>query len=166
MQKGSRQMKVYYILFLCLYYTIDIQAKSFIHHDIIKTDSNLFIRSPGNLQEESFDVTYFPQQIIAVHNTPKRIHCPLAKKTSYLKYRLESSQPYQELELLIRKEPLNSIKSLLNQTPRKPFMNKVIRIYKKNVDHATWIPIATIPETDASKAFAHAMVHPDGTIHF
>lgn len=133
---------------------------------MIKTDSGLFLKLPDNLKKERFNVTYFPQQIITIQNTPKKIGCPLAKKTSYLKYRLESSSPYQELELLVRKEPLGTMKSLLNHPGNTPFMNKVVRIYKKNKEDSTWSPIATIPEKEAFTVFAHAMVHSDGTIHF
>ena len=164
--RGDREMKLYCILFLCISYTIHTQAKSFIHHPIIKTDSGLFLKLPGNLQKEIFNVTYFPQQIITVQNTPKKIGCPLAKKTSYLKYRFESSSSHQELELSVRKEPLGTMRSLLNHAGNTIFMNKDVRIYKKNEDNSTWTPIATIPEKEAFTVFAHAMVHSDGTIHF
>lgn len=160
-------MKRYYILLLCIYCTSHIQTESFIHDTMVKTDSGSFLKLPENFQQESFNVTYFPQQIITIHHTPKKIRCPLSKKTSYLKYRFESSKPYQQLELLIRKEPLGIMKSLLNHAdPRAPFFNKVVRIYKRHEENATWTPIATIPEKDALTVLTHAMVYPDGTIHF
>lgn len=159
-------MKLYYIVLITLYYTLSIKAEPFIHHPIIKIHSGLFLKLPANLQKEKFNVTYFPQQIITIQNAPKKIHYPLAKKASYLKYRFELSKPHQELELLVKKEPLGSMKNLLPQRAHPQFIHKVVRIYKKNDDNATWTPLITIPEIDALTAFTHATVHPDGTIHF
>jgi hypothetical protein len=159
-------MKLYYIVFLCIHYSLYIKTESFIHHPIIKTGSGLFLKLPANLQKEKFNVTYLPQQIITVQKTPKKIRCPLAKKTSYLKYRFEASNSLQELELLVKKETLGTMKDLLPHATHTHFIHKVVRIYKKNEDNSTWTPIATIPEKDAFTVFAHAMVHSDGTIHF
>jgi hypothetical protein len=162
-------MKLHYILFLLyLHNSIYLRAEFFIHDNMVKTDSGSFLKLPETFQNERFNVTYLPQQIITIHHAPKKIRCPLAKKTSYIKCKLESSKPYQEIELLIKKESLGAMKPLLNQAAHStPFLNnKVVRIYRKNKDNPTWTPIATFPENDALTVFAHAMVHFDGTIHF
>ncbi len=158
-------MKLYYIIFLSIY-SLYLQSEPFIHDSIIKTHPGFFLKLPAHLQEQRFNVTYLPQQIITIQHAPKRLRCPLAKKASYLKYKLESSKPHKELELLIKKEPLGTMKDIIPQTAHNHFIHKVVRIYKKNDDNSTWTPIITIPEIDALTGFTHATVHPDGTIHF
>lgn len=151
----------------------------FIHHKQVKTEVGSHVKLHNYTPH--FDVTYIPQQVVHVKNSPTKL--PLARHTystgmQHIKCVLSTENPQKKadrktLELLVRKEPLGKIMAdLLDKNALLKSRQEVVRLYRKATPEAgsegktCWKPILTIPETgNTHKLLDCLKVSPAGTIH-
>lgn len=172
------------ILFLSMY-TLHVHGAQsappvFIHHKHVQSQAGTRVKL-HNYKPHAIDVTYIPQQIVNVKNTPTKL--PFSRHTystgaQHLKCVISNESPQKKtdrttLELLVRQEPLGkAMAQLLDKEAALKGHEAVVRLYRKvatdtnPTSKSCWKPILTLPKTgNTDKLLESIRVSPDGKIH-